>query len=62
MSDDRYADLLRFARKRHRAEEEYREELERLIAAGGSYAEIARVLGISRQGVRQYAIREGRKP
>lgn len=48
------------AAKRRRADEEYRETLEELIASGVSYVDLGRVLGISRQAVRQY-IEQGRK-
>lgn len=54
---DPHADLIRAARKRERADEEYRELLEEKIAGGASYVELARVLGVSRQGIRQLALR-----
>jgi DNA-directed RNA polymerase specialized sigma24 family protein len=40
-------------KRRERANEEYLEALEEFLAAGGSYADLARLLGVSRQAVRQ---------
>jgi biotin operon repressor len=39
---------------------EYHKSLEAFLAAGGSYADLGRLLGVSRQAVRQY-VERGRK-
>lgn len=43
---------------RRRGEERYRAALLAAVAAGHSYADLARVLGIARQNVRKYALRD----
>lgn len=43
-----------------RADEEYLEALEAALAAGLSYGQLGRLLGVSRQAVRQY-VERGRR-
>jgi DNA-directed RNA polymerase specialized sigma24 family protein len=43
--------------RRKRAEEEYLEALEAYLAEGGTYPELARLLGVSRQAVQQFVSR-----
>lgn len=47
-------------KRRDRANEEYLEALEEFLAAGGTYVELARLLGVSRQAVRQM-VERGRR-
>lgn len=64
MSDGREQlidEVARAARRRLRCDEEYREALEAAVAAGVTYAELARALGLTRQGVRQYLTVERRR-
>ena len=49
--------LRKAAAARRRGEERYRAALLAAVAAGHSYSEIARALGISKQSVRKMAIR-----
>jgi transposase-like protein len=48
------ADVLRARRRRDRAEEEYFEALETALESGATYADLGRVLGVSRQAVHAY--------
>ena len=58
--DETEQSVIRARRKLRRSDEEYREALEEAVAAGKSYVDLARLLGISRQAVRQH-IERGRK-
>lgn len=53
MADSVTRRALRAAAAKRRADEEYRAALLAAVAAGVSYAELARTLGVSRQAVRQ---------
>ena len=54
MPADRLDPIRKALARKEVADREYREALEEVVAAGGSYAEIGRLLGVSRQAVRQY--------
>lgn len=50
---DSLARLTRAASAKRRADQQYRAALAAALAAGHTYAEIAKALGVSRQAVRQ---------
>lgn len=54
MKTDPLARVKRAASAKRRAEREYRSALEAAHAAGASFVELARLVGVSRQAVREF--------
>jgi predicted transcriptional regulator len=59
MSSERETNIRRAADHRRLAETEYREALEVARAAGATYTELGRFVGLTRQAVRQYLQKKG---
>jgi hypothetical protein len=55
-----WEEVVRAQKRRVRAEEEYLDALETFLGNGGTYSDLGRLLGVSRQAVRQY-VERGRK-
>lgn len=55
----RLEQLKQAALDRHRADKRYNQALTEALEAGASYSEISRILGYSRQAVRQYVLAAG---
>lgn len=61
LSDAGKRELLRAVARKRRVDEEYLETIEDLLRDRVTYADLAAVLGVTRQAVQQYVSRERRK-
>lgn len=61
VSDPVADSVLRARRKKERAAEEYLEALEEALVEGKTYADLGRLLGMTRQGARKI-VEKGRRP